>query len=152
MWWKCKIKTTLSFAVNRAYHFWLEKVKSWPLLDYENTHLTISTNLFIETFLTHQSVFEYHVWPMLFACCGWLSVCLHVSITCSKHTVKMFLENLAIFSPGDSGMLKSVTPAKLEMTSKTGNNAWWRHQMEKFFRVTGHLCGELWCFLWSASD
>ena len=43
---------------------------------------------------------------------------------------------------------------------------WWRHQMETFFRVTGHLCGdftghrwiphakasdaELWCFLWSA--
>ena len=46
--------------------------------------------------------------------------------------------------------------------------AWWRHQMETFFRVTGPLCGEftgqrwipctkasdaeLWCFLWSAPE
>ena len=45
---------------------------------------------------------------------------------------------------------------------------WWRHQMETFVSVTGHLCGdftgpwwiprtkvsdaELWCFLWSASE
>ena len=45
---------------------------------------------------------------------------------------------------------------------------WWRHQMETFFRVTVHLCGEftgprwipstkasdaeLWCFLWSAPE
>ena len=45
-------------------------------------------------------------------------------------------------------------------------HTWWRHQMETFFRGTGHLCGEfngdrwiphtkaigteLWCFLWSA--
>ena len=46
-------------------------------------------------------------------------------------------------------------------------HAWWHHQMETFFGVTGHLCGEftgprwiprtkasdgrLWCLLWSAS-
>ena len=46
--------------------------------------------------------------------------------------------------------------------------SWWRHQMEKIFRVTGPLCGEftglrwiphtkasdaeLWCFLWSARE
>ena len=48
---------------------------------------------------------------------------------------------------------------------KIAASSWWRHQMETFFRVTGHLCGEftgprwiprtkasdaeLWCFLWS---
>ena len=47
-------------------------------------------------------------------------------------------------------------------------HAWWRHQMETFFRVTGPLCeeftghrwithtkasdAELWCFLWSGPD
>ena len=45
---------------------------------------------------------------------------------------------------------------------------WWRHQMEKLFRLTGHWCGEftghrwtprtkasdteLWCFLWTAPE
>ena len=48
------------------------------------------------------------------------------------------------------------------------SNAWWRHQMETFFRATGHLGGEftglrwilrtkandaeLLCFLWSAPE
>ena len=47
-------------------------------------------------------------------------------------------------------------------------HAWWRHQMENIFRVTGHLCGEFtghrwipctkasdaefWCFLWSSPE
>ena len=54
------------------------------------------------------------------------------------------------------------------MHSKWNTFAWWRHQMETFFRVTGLLCGEftgprwisltkgsgaeLWCFLWSVPE
>ena len=56
----------------------------------------------------------------------------------------------------------------MSLCTVCGHFPWWRHQMETFFRVTGHMCGdftghrwipltnasdaELWCFIWSAPD
>ena len=54
------------------------------------------------------------------------------------------------------------------LVTRRNSVSWWRHQMETFGNVTGHLCGEFtghrwishtkasdaerWCFLWSAHE
>ena len=93
----------------------------------------------------------------------WILDCCHATPFCQIYILTNTLYGRCRFC--DYLSLWCLVPS-INDTAAVYYMTWWRHQMETFFRVTGHLCGELtghrwiplikvsdaelWCFLWSS--
>ena len=117
----------------------------------------------------------YRVFTPYRACelkiCMWCKPCFVAESCWDKvpmHQCWQFHQNFRLSILVSVRSNTSVSSWKLAVDISQLLYSWWRHQMETFFSVTGHLCAkftgdrwiphtkardaELWCFLWSASE